>query len=45
MSKTLRRLEVLLPLRFNDGQPVPDEIVAETLLEWSSGSARCTNLR
>ena len=38
MSKTLRRFEVLLPLRFNDGQPVPDEIIAETLLEWSSGS-------
>ena len=33
MSKTLRRFEVLLPLRFNDGQPVPDEIVADTLLE------------
>ena len=33
MSKTLRRHEVLLPLRFNDGQPVPEEIVAETLLE------------
>ena len=24
---------MLLPLRFNDGQPVPDETVAETLLE------------
>ena len=33
MSRALRRYEVLLPLRFNDGQPVPDEIVAETLLE------------
>ncbi len=36
MSKTLRRFEVLLPLRFNDGQPVPEEIVAETLREWGS---------
>jgi hypothetical protein len=33
MSRTLRRYEVLLPLRFNDGQPVPDDVVAETLLE------------
>jgi hypothetical protein len=33
MSRTLRRYEVLLPLRFNDGRPVPDDIVAETLLE------------
>jgi hypothetical protein len=24
---------VLLPLRFNDGQPVPEEAVADTLLE------------
>ena len=28
-----RRYEILLPLRFNDGQPVPWEIVGETLLE------------
>ena len=28
-----RRSEILLPLRFNDGQPVPDESVGETLLE------------
>ncbi|MFI5455048.1 MAG: hypothetical protein ACHRXM_06315 [Isosphaerales bacterium] len=33
MSRALRRYEVLLPLRFNDGQPVPDDAVAETLLE------------
>ena len=33
MSKTLRRFEVLLPLRFNDSRPVPEEVVAETLLE------------
>jgi hypothetical protein len=28
-----RRYEILLPLRFNDGQPVPDELFGETLLE------------
>jgi hypothetical protein len=33
MSSTLRRFEILLPLRFNDGQPVPDDLVGETLLE------------
>ena len=33
MSRTLRRFEVLLPLRFNEGQPVPDELVADALIE------------
>src|SRR5829696_1416803 len=33
MDKPYRRYEVLLPLRFNDGSPVPDEVIAETLLE------------
>lgn len=33
MSSTYRRFEILLPLRFNDGQPVPAELVADTLLE------------
>ncbi len=33
MSRTVRRFEVLLPLRFNDGTPVPDDLVAETLVE------------
>jgi hypothetical protein len=33
MSSTLRRFEILLPLRFNDGQSVPDELVGQTLLE------------
>lgn len=28
-----RRFEILLPLRFNDGQSVPDELIADTLLE------------
>jgi len=33
MSRSLRRYEILLPLRFNDGQPVPDDLVADTLVE------------
>jgi hypothetical protein len=33
MSKSLRRFEVLLPRRFNDQQPVPDELIGETLLD------------
>jgi hypothetical protein len=33
MSRMVRRFEVLLPLRFNDGTPVPDEAVTETLVE------------
>lgn len=33
MSKSYRRYELLLPRRFNDQQPVPDELVVETLLE------------
>jgi hypothetical protein len=28
-----RRHEILLPLRFNDGLPVPDELLADTLLD------------
>jgi hypothetical protein len=33
MSASFRRFEILLPRRFNNGQPVPDELIAETLLE------------
>ena len=29
---SLRRYEILLPLRFNDGRPVPSELVAETVI-------------
>jgi len=29
----LRRYEILLPLQFNDGRPVPDKVTAETLVE------------
>jgi hypothetical protein len=28
-----RRYEILLPVRFNDGQPVPDALISETLTE------------
>jgi hypothetical protein len=33
MSNLQRRFEILLPRRFNDGQPVPDHLIADTLLE------------
>jgi hypothetical protein len=33
MSRSFRRFEILLPRQFNDQQPVPDELVVETLLE------------
>ena len=33
MSRTVRRFEVLLPLRFNDGTAVPDDQVSDTLIE------------
>ena len=33
MSKSYRRCEILLPLKFNDGRPVPDEAIGSTLLE------------
>lgn len=33
MSSSLRRFEILLPLRFNDGSQVPDELIGQTLLE------------
>ncbi len=30
---TLRRYEILVPLVFNDGQPVPEELLAQTFAE------------
>lgn len=33
MSRIVRRFEVLLPLRRNDGTPMPDDLVADTLIE------------
>lgn len=43
MSRAVRRFEILLPLRFNDGQRVPDELVADTLIELESrfGAVSC----
>ena len=43
MSKVFRRFEILLPLRFNDARPVPDELIADTLLELREqfGSVSC----
>jgi hypothetical protein len=33
MSSTFRRYEILLPLRFNSGETVPDDLFAQTLLD------------
>ena len=33
MSDSFRGFTILLPRRFNDGQPVPDELIADVLLE------------
>ena len=33
MSKPYRRFEMLLPLLFNDGKPVPEGLIADTLIE------------
>ncbi len=33
MSISGRRFEILLPLRFNDGTPVPEALIANTLVE------------
>ena len=32
-SSSQRRFEILLPLRFNDGKPVPEELLVETQIE------------
>ena len=33
MDKQFRRFEMLLPLRFNNGESIPEEVIADTLLE------------
>ncbi|MCW5960882.1 MAG: hypothetical protein KIS76_12030 [Pyrinomonadaceae bacterium] len=33
MSNKLRRFEILLPLQFNDGRAIPDNLLAEAVLE------------
>lgn len=42
MSRMVRRFEVLLPLRFNDGTPVPHATVVDTLIEFDHLLARST---
>jgi hypothetical protein len=43
MSKLVRRFEVLLPQRFNDGRPVPEDLVSLTLVELETqfGAVSC----
>ena len=43
MSTTVRRFEVLLPLRLNDGTPTPNMLLTETLgeLEERFGAVSC----
>lgn len=43
MDKPYRRYEVLLPLRFNDGGSIPDELLADTILELENqfGAVSC----
>ena len=33
MSNLQRRFEILMPLRFNDGTPIPQELFAKTALD------------
>lgn len=33
MNSTLRRFEILLPLKFNDGRDIPDEYLQDALFE------------
>jgi hypothetical protein len=33
VSSAYRRFEILLPLKLNDGNPVPNELIADTILE------------
>ena len=39
----LRRYEILLPSQFNDGRPVPPDLIADTLqeLEQAFGAVSC----
>lgn len=43
MSRMVRRFEVLLPLRFNDGTAVPDDLIVDTLLDFEQrfGAVSC----
>lgn len=33
MNAQYRRFEILLPLRFNDGKPVPGDLLADTIIQ------------
>jgi hypothetical protein len=44
MSIKWRRYEVLLPLNFNDGREVPDELLAEAAIEVRTTSAASSHL-
>jgi len=43
MRRSSRRFEILLPLKYNDGRPVPDELLAATHEELRSefGAVSC----
>lgn len=43
MSRSVRRFEVLLPLRLNDGTPVSDDAIIDTLIEFEEqfGAVSC----
>jgi hypothetical protein len=43
MTKRARRFEVLLPLQFNDGRPVPERLLGKAILEILDrfGAATC----
>lgn len=47
MNRMVRRFEVLLPLRFNDGSSVPDSLIADTLIELEErfGAVSCETQR
>jgi hypothetical protein len=44
---SFRRFEILLPLQFNDGSAVPDELIADTILELRQqfGAVSCETQR
>lgn len=33
MNVSFRRFEILLPRKFNDGQPIPDDLIVDTIME------------
>jgi hypothetical protein len=44
---SFRRFEILLPLQFNDGSAVPEELIADTILELRQqfGAVSCETQR